>query len=123
MAIDTTGNDRIDGATSEIAVHIRDARISPHVRWREQEHYNEAMRLRDEIIVGTLAMAGKLPPWRPANNGSGKMIWFLIRGYGTDSDLVPLRVRYHYSPAGQLVRYATVETAQAAADKLNGVAK
>jgi hypothetical protein len=50
--IRTTGNDRIDMATAEIAVLVRDGRISPHVRWRDQDHYDEAMRLRDEIMAG-----------------------------------------------------------------------
>jgi hypothetical protein len=32
---------------------------------------------------------------------------------------VPLRARYHTGPSGQLIRYASFETAQRAADKLN----
>jgi hypothetical protein len=46
--IKTTGNDRIDRATAEIAVALRDA--SPGQR--EQCYYDEAMRLRDEIMAG-----------------------------------------------------------------------
>lgn len=118
MGIKVTGNSRIDTATAEIAGHIRDGRIGSHVSWREQDHYDEAMRLRDEIMAGTRHLL-VLPPWRPASNGSGSRHWFLIRGFGTESDSVPLADRYHYK-AGRLVRFATVETAQAAADKLNG---
>lgn len=51
--IEVTGNSRIDGATAEIAGHIRDGRVGSHVRYREQEHYDEASRLRDEIMAGT----------------------------------------------------------------------
>lgn len=54
--IKTTGNSRIDGATAEIAGHVRDGRIGSHVRWREQEHYDEAMRLRDEILSGAFPL-------------------------------------------------------------------
>jgi hypothetical protein len=52
MPIKTTGNSRIDGATAEIAGHVRDGRIGSHVRWREQDHYDEAVRLRNEIMAG-----------------------------------------------------------------------
>jgi hypothetical protein len=48
----TTGNSRIDGATAEIAVHVRDGRVGSHARYRDQDHYDEAMRLRDEILQG-----------------------------------------------------------------------
>jgi hypothetical protein len=58
MSIKVTGNHQIDGATAEIAGHIRDGRIGSHVRWSEQDHYDEAMRLRDEIMAGTRS----LPP-------------------------------------------------------------
>jgi hypothetical protein len=59
-----------------------------------------------------------LPPWRPASNGSGKRMWFLIRdGAGSD---IPLEDRYHYSEkTGNLIRYASADGAQRAADKLN----
>lgn len=50
--IKVTGNSRIDGATAEIAGHIRDGRVGSRVRYREQDHYDEAMRLRDEILAG-----------------------------------------------------------------------
>jgi len=58
-----------------------------------------------------------LPPWRPASNGAGKRHWFLYRD-GTDQS-VPLADRYHYSAAGTLVRYASADAAQRAADRLN----
>ena len=60
-----------------------------------------------------------LPAWRPANNGSGKRIWFLTRYSGNDDTSVPLADRYHYGANGNLVRYASYEAAQRAADKLN----
>lgn len=53
--------------------------------------------------------------WVPANHGTGKRIWFLIR----DSESVPIEDRYYCGPAGRLVRYASYETAKRAADKLN----
>jgi hypothetical protein len=60
-----------------------------------------------------------LPPWRPANNGTGKRIWFLLRdGCETDQS-IPLADRYHYGRNGNLVRYASQATAQRAADRLN----
>lgn len=52
--------------------------------------------------------------WRPANNGSGKRIWFLVRG-----ESVPLDQRYYYGKDERLVRYASMENAQRAADRLN----
>jgi hypothetical protein len=55
VSIEVTGNDRIDTATAEIAMHIRDGRIGSHTRWREQDHYDEATRLRDEIMAGAVA--------------------------------------------------------------------
>ena len=83
MGIKTTGNSRIDTATAEIAVALRDARVG-QPRYREQDHYDEAVRLRDEIMTGTRELpAPVLPPWRPAVNGTGKRPWFLVRGYGT----------------------------------------
>jgi hypothetical protein len=115
MPINTTGSHQIDQAASEIAVALRG-----YYRWdRDQAYYDEAERLRNEIIVGTLAQVGLLPPWVPVNNGTSKRRWFLTRGYGTDSDIVPLRARCHTGPSGTVVRYASIETAQRAADKLN----
>jgi hypothetical protein len=60
----------------------------------------------------------RLTPWKPYNNGAGKRPWFLARS-GPDSDSIPLEDRYHYNAAGNLVRYASIESAQRAADKLN----
>ena len=48
--INTTGNADIDEATAEIAVALRNA--CP-VTCGEQDHYHEAMRLRDAIMKGT----------------------------------------------------------------------
>jgi hypothetical protein len=60
-----------------------------------------------------------LPAWRPANDGSGKRMWFLTRYSGHDDPSVPLEDRYHYGANGNLVRYASHGAAQRAADKLN----
>lgn len=73
---------------------------------------------------GLLAFLGEnygvqLPPWRPASNGAGKRHWFLTRYSGHDDQSVPLADRYHFGGGGQLVRYATCESAQRAASKLN----
>lgn len=57
----------------------------------------------------------KLTPWRPAVNGTSRRPWFLTR----DGQGIPLEDAYHYGAAGNLVRYASMETAQRAADKLN----
>jgi hypothetical protein len=60
--IRTTGNDKIDTATAEIAITLRNA-------WpgkRDQTYYDEAMRLRDEILAGaieTLDEPGKPAEW------------------------------------------------------------
>jgi len=115
MPIQTTGNALIDQATAEIAVTLRDACPGRS----DRQYYEEAGRLRDEIIVGALDRAGVLPLWRAAVNGAGKRCWFLVRGWGTESDKIPLAHRYHNGPGGKLVRYASCETAQRAADKLN----
>jgi hypothetical protein len=63
--------------------------------------------------------APQLPPWRPANNGSGKRIWFLCRYSGWDDESVPLADRYRFGANGTLIRYASYESAQRAADRLN----
>jgi hypothetical protein len=57
-----------------------------------------------------------LPPWHPASSGAGKRHWFLIRDMGKD---IPVEDRYYYGANGNLVRYASCESAQRAADKLN----
>jgi hypothetical protein len=61
----------------------------------------------------------RLPPWRTACNGGGKRIWFLIRGSGLESDRIPVRDRYRYNSRGDLIRYASRETALRAATRLN----
>jgi hypothetical protein len=57
--IKTTGNSRIDSATAEIATHLRDADLGGTVRIQrtEQSYYDEAMRLRDEILAGAAELA------------------------------------------------------------------
>jgi hypothetical protein len=52
--------------------------------------------------------------WRPASNGAGARHWFLIRDAQAS-----VSARYHRSAKGQLVRYASHEGAQRAADRLN----
>lgn len=54
MSIRTTGNPQIDTATAEIAVALRDGGFGR----RDQDRYDEAMRLRDEILAG----AASAPP-------------------------------------------------------------
>jgi hypothetical protein len=115
MPVATTGNALIDTATAEIAGALRDGDPGK----RDQYYYDEAMRLRDEIIAGALERADALPPWRAAVNGTGKRPWFLIRGSGIESDKIPLAHRYHNGPSGKLVCYASYETATRAAVKLN----
>lgn len=52
--------------------------------------------------------------WRPASNGSGARHWFLVR-----DESVPVADRFHESADGKLIRYASMDTAQSAADALN----
>lgn len=115
MKIATTGNALIDHATAEMALALR----SGHPGHRDQYYYDWAMRLRDDIIAGALDLAGALPPWRAAVNGTSKRPYFLVRGWGTESDRVPLAHRYHNGPSGKLICYASSETATRAAVKLN----
>jgi len=120
MPIEITGNHSIDNATAEIAGHVRDGRVGSHAGWTEQDHYDAAMDLRDRIMAGTRELpAPALPRWRPAVNGTGRAPWFLIRGYGTESDQVLLDDRYYTKDSGKLVRFASMENAQRVADKLN----
>jgi hypothetical protein len=51
--------------------------------------------------------------WYPASNGTSLRRWFLYR-----DDVHGIR-GYHWTAAGYLIRYASYETAQKAADKLN----
>lgn len=53
--------------------------------------------------------------WRPANNGSGKRMHFLI----SSDESLPVDKRYHYGSDGRLVRFASHEAAQRAADRLH----
>lgn len=55
--------------------------------------------------------------WRPAANGAGKRQWFVCRGeYGATQE-------YHEAANGYLVRFASIEGAQRAADRLNAEAR
>jgi hypothetical protein len=56
-------------------------------------------------------------PWRPANNGTGRRPWFLVRRVMRNP-----ATDYHYASNGVLVRYATHESAARAAVRLNGAA-
>lgn len=85
--------------SAELASEMREARIHPG----DARKYVQALET----------------PWRPAVNGAGKRPWFLTRGWGTECDLLPVGKRYYFGPSGQLVRYASMENAQRAADKLN----
>jgi hypothetical protein len=58
-----------------------------------------------------------LGTWRPASNGGGTRHWFLFRALKSPDSVED---RYHWSAAGQLVRYGSYASAQAAAEKLNG---
>jgi hypothetical protein len=51
--------------------------------------------------------------WRPANNGTGKRIWFVYRDHPEVSE------RYRWSSNGRLIRYGSMQAAQRAADRLN----
>jgi hypothetical protein len=61
----------------------------------------------------------KLAPWEPANNGTGKRIWFLTRR----DESLPVADRFRFTSRGQLVKYKSFETAQKAADELNATVK
>jgi hypothetical protein len=54
--IRTTGNHDIDTATAEIAVALRNSSFTVQ---RDQDYYDEAMRLRDAIMAGTRELDGK----------------------------------------------------------------
>ena len=65
--------------------------------------------------------AGEVPHWRPAVNGGGKHPWFLI----WSDERVPVDRRYYFKQTAgplRLVRFASAENAQRAADKLNALA-
>ena len=63
--IKTTGNHLIDSATAEIAVALRDA--SPGQR--DQEYYDQAARLRDDIIRGATGGDMESKPMHAAELG------------------------------------------------------
>jgi hypothetical protein len=72
------------------------------------EHQHEAWQLDEE---GRYCRA--CGDWLPASNGSGKRHWFLHRDAALFAD------RYHTNSRGDLIRYATYESASRAADRLN----
>jgi hypothetical protein len=78
-------------------------------------------RLDGDFFLDSAAL--RLPPWSAAVNGTGKYAWFVARGHGAEFDSVPVNERYHLRADGQLRRFASHRTAQAAADKLNAEEK
>jgi hypothetical protein len=76
--------------------------------------------LQAEAVMATIEKTHPaLPEWTPANNGAGKRSWFLIRGRGLVADRIPVADRYRFNSKGDLIRYASYESAQRAADTLN----
>jgi hypothetical protein len=90
---------------------------------REVRHPHLALRHRDRLappgLQGSSGMKSQLAPWEPANNGTGKRIWFLTRR----DESLPVSDRYRFTSRGQLVKYKSFETAQKAADELNATVK
>jgi hypothetical protein len=75
--------------------------------------------LDDEVLRDIITAAREaLPPWQPANNGSGRYRWFLYRG-----DEVPHESRWFRNAKGNVRRFATYEAAKHTADTLNAAAK
>ena len=56
----------------------------------------------------------KLGTGTQRNNGAGKRIWFLIK-----DESVPIPHRYYLNARGDLIRYASMQSAQRAANRLN----
>jgi hypothetical protein len=103
--ITTTGNPGVDQATAEIAVALRDA--SPGKR--DQDYYNEAMRLRDAILSGAreapvqerapevTELLARIREQERENDGGWPggdtvdilIVWFGENGYDIDSPLPP----------------------------------
>jgi hypothetical protein len=59
----------VDTATAEIAGLVRDSAVYRQSRQNEQNYYDEAMRLRDEII------AGLQPHYHSASGEEDTMCW------------------------------------------------
>lgn len=52
--------------------------------------------------------------WKIANNGSGRRIWFVVRGPGNHTN------EYAEDACGNLRRFGSADAAQNVADALNG---
>ena len=81
----------------------------------------DLVRFAREVLayLGEDPGTGQLPPWRPVSSGTGSRPWYLCRYSGEDDPRVPGYDRYHFAGNGNLVRYASQDSAQRAADKLN----
>jgi hypothetical protein len=69
MGIDITGNESIDNATATIALALGRA----YPGWLDQEAYNAAMNLRNDIMAGTRELDAPLPPldnFKVSNGGA-----------------------------------------------------
>jgi glucan-binding YG repeat protein len=65
-----------------------------------------------------------LPPWEPANNGSGKMMWFVQRQGADRGDWPGGSDKWYYRDSnGRLVRFATCEAAYKVAAGMNAAAE
>lgn len=83
--IETTGNESIDQATAEIAVALRNA---CRVTCSAQDHYDEAMRLRDEIMNGTRELSADEPTPEEAEQAHDIYVWERARGmHPEDTDV------------------------------------
>lgn len=51
--------------------------------------------------------------WRPANNGTGKRMWFLIAA----DESLPVAERYLFDRRGRLIRYSSYAGAARAAER------
>ena len=82
---------------------------------------DDLVRFCREVLafMGEASGVAGLPAWRPVRAGSGPRPWYLTRYSGEHDMRVPDADRCHYSKRGGLVRYASQEAAQLAADRLN----
>lgn len=99
-----------DRSARNLALDVRDFVAFEYAQLvhGEQVPDNACKRLHAAV-----ARARGIGPWRPANNGTGKRIWFLYREHPE------LLKRYQWSKNDRLIRYASMKTAQRAADRLN----
>src|SRR5580658_9731895 len=61
--------------------------------------------------------ARALPPWQPASDATWDDRWFLC--HGKTADQMPFRDRYHFDAGGDLIWYASQDTAARAARRMN----